>query len=56
MVKVDLPSSLLFLRILAEERRQELRGDDLPRSLIRRLNDARIVGATGEEIPDLEAC
>ena len=56
VVKEDLPSSLLFLKILAEERRQEFRGNDLPRGLIRRVNDSRIVGATGEEIPDLEAC
>jgi hypothetical protein len=56
VVKEDLPSSFLFLKILAEERRQEFRGNGPPRGLIRRVNDSRIVGATGEEIPDLEAC
>jgi hypothetical protein len=56
VVKEDLPSSFLFLKILAEERRQEFRGNGPPRGLIRRVNDSRIVGATSEEIPDLEAC
>jgi hypothetical protein len=56
VVQEDLSSSILFLKILANERRQESRGNGPPRGLIRRVNDSRIVDATGEEIPDLEAC
>jgi hypothetical protein len=44
----ELSSSLLFIKILAEQRRQEFRGNDLPGGLVRRVNDSRIADSTGE--------